>query len=268
MKAEADYIKINRDSWNQRTEFHVKSDFYDMEGFLNGKTSLKTIELDLLGDIKDKKILHLQCHFGQDSLSLARMGAKVTGVDLSNKAIEKAQELNEELGLDATFICCDIFELPDYLEGEFDLIYTSYGVIGWLPDLNKWGEIISHYLKPKGKFILVEFHPAVWMFDDDFTHIKYSYFKEKPIIEKEEGTYADKEANIELEYICWNHSLEEVFSGLLENNIQIQQFKEFDYSPYDCFNKTIKLEKDRYQIQGLQNKIPMTYAVVGMKINN
>lgn len=265
MAETVDYIQINRDSWNQRTEFHLKSDFYDVKGFLAGKTSLKNIELELLGNVQDKKILHLQCHFGQDSLSLARMGAKVTGVDLSDKAIATAQELNKKMGLDATFICCDIFDLPNYLEETFDLIYTSYGVIGWLPDLNKWGEIISHYLKPKGKFILVEFHPVIWMFDDDFTHVKYSYFKENPIIEKEEGTYADKKANVQLEYICWNHSLEEVFSGLLENNIQIQQFKEYNYSPYNCFNKTIKIEEDQYQIQGLQNKIPMTYAVVGIK---
>ncbi len=265
MSKKVDYIKINRDSWNQRTEYHVKSDFYNLEGFLKGKTSLKKIELDLLGDIKGKKILHLQCHFGQDSLSLARMEAKVTGVDLSDEAIKKARELNDELGLDATFICCDLFDLPNHLEEKFDCVFTSYGVLGWLPNLDKWGKIISHYLKPQGKVILVEFHPVVWMFDDDFTQIKYSYFKEKPIIEQQEGTYASKKANIQLKFVCWNHSLEEVFSGLLQNNIQIQQFKEFDYSPYDCFNKTTQLEKDRYQIEGLQTKLPMTYAIVGMK---
>ena len=105
-----DYKKINKASWNKRTATHVKSEFYDLPGFLAGKNSLNSIELDLLGEIANKSILHLQCHFGQDSLSLARMGADVTGVDLSDAAIDKARELNDQLGLDAAFICCDLYE--------------------------------------------------------------------------------------------------------------------------------------------------------------
>ncbi len=132
-----DYIKINKQTWNNKTEVHVASDFYDNDNFLKGKSTLNSIELNLLGDLKDKKILHLQCHFGQDSLSLSRMGAKVTGVDLSNKAIEKAEELNQLLNLNAKFICCNIYDLPNYLNEKFDIVFTSYGTIGWLPDLSK-----------------------------------------------------------------------------------------------------------------------------------
>ncbi len=262
---ENDYITLNRNLWNQRTEVHVQSDFYDVESFIKGKNSLMPIELALLGDVKGKNILHLQCHFGQDTLSLSRMGANVTGVDFSDKAIDKARELNDVLNLQATFVCCDVLDLPNHLEGEYDIVFTSYGVIGWLPDLNRWGEIISHYLKPKGKFVFVEFHPVVWMFDHNFSQIQYSYFKEKPIIEKEEGTYADKKANIEAEHMSWNHSLEEVLSTLLHHDIQIQQFKEYDYSPYDCFSHTVKIGENQFQIQHLENKIPMTYAVLGEK---
>jgi 2-polyprenyl-3-methyl-5-hydroxy-6-metoxy-1,4-benzoquinol methylase len=115
----------------------------------------KSIELELLGNVKGLSILHLQCHFGQDSLSLARMGAHVTGIDLSDKAIKTAQELNAELHLNAEFICSDIYDLPQHLNKQFDIVFTSYGTIGWLPDLNKWAQIIHHFLKPEGKFIFV-----------------------------------------------------------------------------------------------------------------
>lgn len=123
---ESNYIEINKKSWNNRTDYHVKSDFYDISGFLEGNTSLKDIELALLGDLNGKSILHLQCHFGQDTISLGRMGAQVTGVDLSDNAIHQANLLAEKVGIDARFICCDIYDLPNHLDEQFDIVYTSY----------------------------------------------------------------------------------------------------------------------------------------------
>lgn len=145
MKKEQNYIEINKQSWNNRTDVHVKSDFYDLDGFMKGKSSLNSIELELLGDVSGKSILHLQCHFGQDSLSLSRLGAKVTGVDLSDKAIETAKDLAQKLNADAEFICCDLYDLPNYLHKTFDIVFTSYGTIGWLPDLDKWAKIVSQF---------------------------------------------------------------------------------------------------------------------------
>lgn len=266
MKTE-NYIAINKESWNKRTEFHIESDFYDMDAFKAGKTSLNTIELALLGDVKGKRILHLQCHFGQDSLSLARMGAKITGIDLSDKAIVAAKTLNKELNLDAEFIVSDVYDLPNHLKGEFDIVYTSYGVIGWLPDMDKWGEIISHYLKPNGQFVFVEFHPNVWMYDDDFKAVTYNYFKTEPIVEEEQGTYADKNTQVEFKYVCWNHGLSEVMSGLLSNGIEITDFKEYNYSPYDCFSHTKKIEERKYQIKPFGDKMPLCYSIVAHKKN-
>ena len=176
MNPEENYIEINRQSWNSRLESHLRSDFYDVAGFLNGKSSLNSFELELLGDVTGKSILHLQCHFGQDTLSLARMGAKVTGVDLSDKAIAEANRLAQQMHLDATFICCDIYDLLNHLDHQFDIVFTSYGTIGWLPDLSKWANIVSRFLKPGGNFVFVEFHPVVWMFDDEFDKIGYNYF--------------------------------------------------------------------------------------------
>jgi SAM-dependent methyltransferase len=260
------YKDVNKQTWNNKVDVHVASDFYNVTDFLNGKNSVPKIDLELLGDVKGKSILHLQCHFGQDTLSLARLGAKCTGVDLSDKAIEKAQLLNEELGLDGKFICTDIYDSPNHLDEKFDIVYTSYGTIGWLPDLDKWAKVISHFLKPKGKFIFVEFHPVVWMFNDDFTKIKYHYHNEKPIVEENTGTYANKEADIKTDYINWNHSLSEVFKSLMNNDLQIEHFNEYDYSNYNCFNETSEFEPNKFRIKHLENKIPIMYSLVVKKV--
>jgi 2-polyprenyl-3-methyl-5-hydroxy-6-metoxy-1,4-benzoquinol methylase len=261
-----DYININKTSWNNRLESHLNSDFYDLKGFQSGACSLKPIELELLGDIKGKKILHLQCHFGQDSISLARRGAIVTGIDLSDKAIEKANELaEEEKTLDVQFICCNLYDLTQHLDDEFDLIFTSYGTIGWLPDLNAWATLIQKYLKPSGRFVFVEFHPFVWTFDDNFKAISYDYFKSQPIIETETGTYADREAAIEQSYVCWNHGLSEVFQALLKHGFVINNFKEYDYSPYPCFKNVCEKKKGQFTIKHLPYSIPMVYSIVAVK---
>ncbi|WP_294222053.1 class I SAM-dependent methyltransferase [uncultured Chryseobacterium sp.] len=259
------YLDINRNSWNAKVEPHLKSDFYFVDEFLKGRTSLNSIELELLGNVQNKSILHLQCHFGQDSISLARLGAKVTGIDLSDKAIEAAGDLARKAQTDTEFICTDLYNLPNILDRKFDIVFTSYGTIGWLPDLRKWAEIISRFLKPEGKFVMAEFHPVVWMFDDDFKGIKYNYFNEKPIIETYEGTYADQSADLVQEYVMWNHSLADVLQNLIQNQMQIMHFKEFDWSPYPCFRHVDEFEKGKWRIPQLGNKIPLVYAVEAIK---
>lgn len=259
------YIAINRQSWNNRTDAHLKSEFYDLDSFLKGETSLNDIELALLGDVKEKTILHLQCHFGQDTISLSRLGASVTGVDLADKAILNARRIAADTNSNTQFICCDIYDLPNHLQLRFDIVYTSYGTIGWLPDLDKWAQIIDKYLKPGGKFVFVEFHPVVWMFDDSFEKVGYSYFNSGAILETEIGTYADRSADITQEYVMWNHGLSEVMSSLINNGFEINTFEEFDYSPYNCFNNTIELAPKKYRIAHLGNKIPMVYALVATK---
>ncbi len=259
------YIEINRQSWNCRVETHIKSEFYDLDSFLKGRSSLNDIELNLLGDIKGKSILHLQCHFGQDTISLSRLGAEVTGVDFSDKAIESARQIATETGSNAKFICCDIYDLPNHLDEKFDIVFTSYGTIGWLPDLDKWAKIIADFLKPNGQFVFVEFHPVVWMFDDDFEIIAYSYFNTGAIVETENGTYADKHADLSLSYVAWNHGISEVLNSLIKNRLEIKSFDEFDYSPYNCFNKTIEFEPNKFRIKLLDDKIPMVYAITAIR---
>lgn len=257
------YLQINKQTWNNKVSIHVDSDFYEQEKFINGKVTLPQTDLDVLGDVSGKKILHLQCHFGQDSLSLARLGSKVTGIDFSEDAIAKAKSLNEKLGLDAEFICCDVYDTLQHITEKYDIVYTSYGTIGWLPDLDKWASVIANALKPNGKFVFFEFHPMVWMYDNDFNEVFYNYFKSEPILEEETGTYADRHVDIEYKTITWNHSLSEVFQSLIKQNIIIKNFEEFNYSNYDCFNHTEEFEPGKFRIQKFGNKIPMMYSIVG-----
>ncbi len=236
-----DYLDINKNLWNRKTEIHYNSDFYDVASFIEGKDSLNPIELELLGDIEGKKVLHLQCHFGMDTISLARHGAIATGVDFSDKAIEKARQLNQCLGANATFVQSDVYQLPDVLDENFDIVFTSYGVVGWLPDMKKWAEVIHHFLKPGGELVLVEFHPVVWMFSYDFKRIEFNYMNSEPIIEELEGTYTDRGAKIKEKSVGWNHGLSAVIDSLIKAGLKITDFKEYNYSPYNCFNNTVKV---------------------------
>jgi SAM-dependent methyltransferase len=260
-----DYISINRESWNKRTAVHVESEFYDVPNFLKGKSSLNSIELDLLGDVTEKKILHLQCHFGQDSISLARLGAKVTAVDLSDAAIDYGRKLNEQTKTDVTFICCDVYDLPNHLDEDFDIVFTSYGTIGWLPDINQWADIVAQYLKPGGEFIIAEFHPVIWMYDNDFKNIQFRYFNDAPIKETEDGTYTNPEAEITQDYVSWNHGLGEVVNSLITKGLMILSLQEFDYSPYNCFPNTVEFEPGKFQLKQWENKVPMVYALKAKK---
>lgn len=265
MDKSENYIEINRTLWNERTKHHVNSAFYDMEGFMAGRSSLNKIELDLLGDVKDKSVLHLQCHFGQDSLSLSRMGAKVTGVDLSEIAIEKARAINAELQLDAEFVISDVYTAAEQIDKKFDIVYTSYGTIGWLPDMKKWAELIAQFLKPGGKLVFAEFHPAVWMFDNDFTYVQYPYFNKEIIIEQEQGTYTDANAPINLESVGWNHDLGEVLQNLIDAGLNIRNFAEYDYSPYNCLKNMVEISDGKFVIKGMEGKLPLVYSLLAVK---
>jgi 2-polyprenyl-3-methyl-5-hydroxy-6-metoxy-1,4-benzoquinol methylase len=259
------YKITNRDAWNKRVAAHLQSEFYDLEGWKAGKTSLNGIELELLGDVSGKSILHLQCHFGQDSLSLARMGANVVGVDLSDESIKAARNLNKELGLNAEFVESDVLELIGKIDRQFDIVFTSYGTIGWLPDLNKWAEVISHHLKPGGKLVFVEFHPVVWMFDSAFEKIKYRYFKDEPMVETNADTYTENAGMAEKTEVSWNHGLAEVFRALENNGLILKSFDEFDHSPYNCFSGMKKVGDRKFIIAKHGNKLPLVYSLVAAK---
>ncbi|MBK7382144.1 MAG: class I SAM-dependent methyltransferase [Flavobacteriales bacterium] len=260
-----DAFEANRALWNARVPHHLTSRMYDVEGFVAGNSSLTAIEIDLLGDVGGKRILHLQCHFGQDTISLARMGAEVTCLDISDVALNEARALATRCGLKANWVLSNVIDHRPELDGQFDIVYTSYGTIGWIPDLKPWAANIRRYLKPGGRLVFVEFHPVVWMFDNNFTHVAYSYFNREVIAEVEEGTYAEKGAAIKLPSYGWNHDLAEVLTVLLNEGLMIERFLELDGSPHDSFANTVKGDDGMFRIIGMEGKLPMVYGLSVLK---
>ena len=259
------YFEANKQGWNKRTAVHKTSSFYDVESFKKGATSLNKMELEDLGNVKGKELLHLQCHFGMDTLSWAREGAIVTGIDFSEDAIETAKELSREINVPAEFICCNVYDTLQHITRQYDIVFASYGVIGWLPHLDKWAAVISKAVKPGGIFYLAEFHPFVWLWDDDFTKIQYHYHNQKVIRTEQSGTYTDRNANIKFEEYSWNHSISEVLNVLIQHGFTIEHFNEYNYSYYNCFSNTVKGNDGYYRIKGMEDLIPMMYSVKAVK---
>ena len=255
------YFDANKRLWNARTPLHASSEFYNVEEFKKGKTSLRSIELNELKDVKGKTLLHLQCHFGMDTLSWAREGAIATGIDISDQSISLAKKLNEELHLDAKFVCSNVYDLKENLKGEFDIVFTSYGTIGWLPDLDKWAEIISHFLKKGGTFYMADFHPVLWMFDDKFESIRYPYFNKGVIRSEVPGSYAARNSDLMAVEYGWNHHISEILTALIKHGMKITAFNEFPYSPFSNFSNTVKGPDGNYRIRGLDDKLPMVFSL-------
>ncbi len=256
------FFNQNKKLWDKKVEVHLKSAFYGLEQFKAGKSSLNEIDAAAFSDVKGKSLLHLQCHFGQDTLSFAREGAAVTGVDFSEKAIEAAQNLSRELGLDSRFIVANVYDVPKLLPERFDMVFTGFGAIPWLPDLDKWASVVAACLKPGAEFFIAEFHPTLYLFNFDSRKPEYHYFNTgKPYEETIQGTYADPRASIEEKEYFWNHSLEEVVMALLNNGLQLVAFREYDFSPYNCFPNMIEREPGRYvfDINGL--RIPHVFSL-------
>jgi len=242
MNTKPDYFGANKATWNDKVKVHAKSDMYNMQAFKEGKSSLMPYEVKALGDVEGKSLLHLQCHFGQDTLSWSRHGATCVGVDLSDEGIKLAQSLNEELKLDAQFVCCNVLDTSKHVKDTFDIVYTSYGVIGWLPDLKPWGKMIAERLKPGGTFYMVEFHPIVWMFDylEGKPVMRYGYMQDEVIYEEYEGTYASTESKMISKEYGWNHGLSEVINALIEAGLQIEYLNEYDESPYNVLPELVE----------------------------
>ena len=265
-KKEIEYFDVNQKLWDAKTKIHVGSQFYNMEAFLAGENSLRKIELAELPPLEGKTIFHSQCHFGQDTLSMQRMGGQCTGIDLSAEAIAQAKALNEQLGLSAKFVQTNVYEIDKHIEEQFDVVFTSYGVIGWLPDLDRWAYQLLSRLKSGGTFYMVEFHPAMYQYNWDNKQLEYSYFNTgEPTLEIEEGTYADRDSDISLKEYFWQHSFAEVFNALIKHGLEIESMNEYDYSPYQIFGTEVKRAEQEYLFQVNEIDLPLVFSLKGIK---
>jgi SAM-dependent methyltransferase len=276
-----EYMGKNRELWDEITPIHVQSDFYDLEGFKNGRSSmLYPIEIEEVGDVGEKSLLHLQCHFGMDTLSWARLGAKVTGADFSEKAIEMARSLSKELNIEADFVLSNIYDLPENLKGEFDTVYTSGGVLCWLPDLKRWAEIIAHFLKPGGFFYILEGHPFSCVFDDSLDatelEVKYSYFHtSEPTKWEPQCDYAslvkgslkwlndDPDAVVTHGSYEWTHSMGDIINSIISSGLKIEYIHEFPVICYKCYPFMKRDNEGNWRVVG--DKIPLIFTLKATK---
>jgi SAM-dependent methyltransferase len=267
-----DYMRVNYARWNELVAIHEKSEFYDVAGFKAGRNSITDLEREEVGDVTGKSLLHLQCHFGMDTMSWARLGAKVTGVDFSDKAIELAQSLARELEIDARFVRSNIYDLPDdsLIPDRFDIVYTGLGVLGWLPDLKHWARVIGHYLKPGGTFYILEGHPFMLTLDENSPDLKigYPYFSSEALKFEEEHSYADPNVTLvnKTEY-GWNHSLADILNPLIAENLTIEFLHEFPFCGWDCLPDMEKGEDGwrRLKDERKRNMVPLMFSLRAIK---
>ena len=227
----------NRALWDAWTAIHATGQFYDLEGFKAGGIRLRPYEIEMVGDVAGRSLLHLQCHFGIDTLSWARLGARVTGADLSPAAIDLARALADELGFpDARFVCSNLYGLPEALEGAFDIVYTSRGVLGWLPDIRGWARVVAHFLAPGGTFFITEVHPVVQALEDEDVapgelRLRYPYWEHRePLVFDVKGSYADRNADAgeNVEH-GWDHGLGEIVTALIDAGLRIETLIEHPF---------------------------------------
>jgi SAM-dependent methyltransferase len=263
-----EYTRANQAHWDELVAVHARSAFYDLAGFRAGRLSLMPLERQELGQVADRSLLHLQCHFGMDTLSWARLGAQVTGADYSEQAIALARSLSAELDIPAHFVCSDLYQLPQVLSGQFDIVFTSYGVLAWLPDLPRWGQIVAHFLKPGGIFYMAEIHPFAGVFGDEAQDAgdlrpHYSYFHSPEPMEFEiQGSYADPDAQLTGPVVYeWFHGLGDVVNALVAAGLRIDFVREF---PFCCFRMFPFMERDEdgwWRLAGRDGLIPMTFSL-------
>jgi ubiquinone/menaquinone biosynthesis C-methylase UbiE len=234
----SDAMRSNREVWDAWTKIHVSSKFYDVASFVDGRNPnrIRTDEQAEVGSVEGKTLLHLQCHFGLDTLSWARLGATVTGVDFSGEAISAARTLATDVGIPATFVESNVYDLPDVLDEQFDIVYTSGGVLGWLPDIEAWGRVAARFVRPGGFLYLYEVHPVAEVFADEDVQpgelrLAYPYWSHaEPIRIETPGSYADRDAPTGgLVEFGWDHSMGEIVTSLASAGLRIEFLREFDY---------------------------------------
>lgn len=271
-----DWLDDNRANWDERVPLHVASEFYDQEPLRLGGGVLDPIaragiERLFPEGLDGVRVLHLQCHFGSDTLSLANRGATVVGLDFSRPAVEEAQRMAAEIGIDdrARFIEANLYDARHALpEPEsFDLVFTTWGTIGWLPDVAEWARIVAWFLKPGGRLYFADGHPAAFVFDGDggaggMPVFAYPYAKDDPDILEDPSDYADREAALEHARTWeWMHPLAEVHGALRAAGLAIDEFEEHYRVPWQIFPLTIPVGEGMFGWPAEQ-WLPLSYELV------
>ncbi|HEV3233481.1 MAG TPA: class I SAM-dependent methyltransferase [Candidatus Dormibacteraeota bacterium] len=267
----SEYLEVNKRRWNELARLHPGTAFYDLDRLRGGGSSLHRLEVDEVGPVEGRRLLHLQCHIGTETVSWARLGALVTGVDFAEAAVDEARRLAAACAVDATFVLSAIDDLPNNLDGTFDIVFTSWGVIGWLPDLGHWAEVVAHFLEPGGVFYIAEGHPVAWTFDDESPDlaVRYDYFPGHfPQEFESQGSYADREeAVVNRRTYEWTWTLGQVVSALADAGLVIEFVHEHDRITFQML-PILELDEDDpdepgrwYRMPPGRPRIPLSFSI-------
>ncbi|MCB9595070.1 MAG: class I SAM-dependent methyltransferase [Sandaracinaceae bacterium] len=259
-------LAANRARWDELVAVHAASRFYDVPAFLAGRCTLLPIERAALGDVSGKRLLHLQCHFGLDTLSWARRGAIATGLDFSGEAVGAARELAVRAAIDARFVESEVTRAPEALDGErFDIVFTSWGVLGWLPDLDAWARAVAGTLAPGGVFHCVETHPTAWLFDGSplAAARTYDYFRaDEPIVDTSAGTYADRGAElVAVTRYSWIYELGQVVNALLDAGLVLERLEEHDGTCSEMIPGLVRGDDGLWRLPPGQLSLPLSFSL-------
>ncbi|MEV7629691.1 class I SAM-dependent methyltransferase [Actinoplanes sp. NPDC089786] len=271
-----DYRDVNRANWDDRAAAHAASSDYNVAAFASDPGFLSDVvrfDRPLLGDVTGLRGVHLQCHIGTDTVSLARLGATMTGLDFSPKSLDQARAVASVAGADITFVEADVYAAPDVLgASRFDLVYTGIGALCWLPDITRWGETVARLLKPGGRFFMREGHPVLWSLEweraDDLHVLDHPYFElDEPTVFDEPGTYVhtgtDFEHNTTHE---WNHGLGEIVTALLDAGLTITGLTEHTTVPWDGLGGRMRqLPGGEFQVAARPERLPHTYTLQAVR---
>ncbi|MFN8039132.1 MAG: class I SAM-dependent methyltransferase [Acidimicrobiales bacterium] len=260
---EPEWLRCNRAAWDERVPIHVASAFYDTESFLAGRSSLRDFEVDEVGDVEGRSLVHLQCHFGQDTLSWARRGARVTGLDFSAPAVGAARALAGQAGLDAEFVCADVYDAVDALGGRrFDVVYTGLGALVWLPDVDRWAQVCAELVAPGGFLYVAEFHPIGNVFHDERLEVGWPYFQPEGARWEDPGTYTDPEApTVNNATWEWTHPLGRVVTAVIDAGLQLELLHEHDHTLWARWPFLERHDDRSYRFPAGYPSLPLMYSL-------
>jgi SAM-dependent methyltransferase len=269
----AEGIESNRKLWDAWTTAHVGSEFYDVDGFVDDPAArpFDSIVSEVLGEVAGERVLHLQCHFGLDTIRLALAGAEATGVDFSAEGVTSARALAKRMNVDVRFVRGNVLALPAEIEHEaFDLVFTSYGVLGWLPDLAAWADSIATRLAPGGRFAIVELHPFAWVFDEVSEEppltLRYPYFTSEAMVGAMQGSYAAPDSDVTGTSYEWMHTFEEILTALLERGLVIESLREYPLLAWQGFPFMVPAgEPGMWRLPDDAGDVPLMFSLTARK---
>jgi SAM-dependent methyltransferase len=264
-------MSANRRNWEDRVPIHLASRFYDVDRWLKIRPGPRAWEMAALGDVDGLDLVHLQCHFGLDTLAWADAGARVTGLDFSPAAVEAATDLARRAGLDgrATFVCANVYDAAAVLSpATFDIVYVSLGALCWLPSVDRWADQVAALARPGGRLFLHDGHPLAWSLAYETPVLEHTYFEEPdPYVDDSDETYTDaSEPLVNIRSYEWNHSLGQVVTALVERGLRLDALVEHDWTVHQQFPWLIETAPGQWTTPPGRPRLPLSFTVVATRV--